>query len=33
MIDADDTPERVHEQVVAALQRVLRDREENGDER
>ncbi|GIU98979.1 MAG: hypothetical protein KatS3mg014_0595 [Actinomycetota bacterium] len=33
VIDADDTPERVHEQVVAALQRVLRDREENGDER
>ncbi len=30
VIDADDAPERVHEQVVAALQRVLKDREENG---
>jgi dTMP kinase len=31
VIDADDTPERVHEQVVAALQRVLREREEDRD--
>lgn len=33
VIDADDTPERVHEQVVAALRRVLKEREEDGDER
>lgn len=31
VIDADDTPERVHEQVVEALKRVLRDREGDGD--
>ncbi len=31
VIDADDTPERVHQQVVEALKRVLRDREEDGD--
>ena len=30
VIDADDTPERVHEQVVQALNRVLKEREENG---
>jgi dTMP kinase len=30
VIDADDTPERVHEQVVQALDRVLKEREENG---
>ena len=31
VIDADDTPERVHEQVITALKRVLKDREENDD--
>lgn len=31
VVDASDTSERVHEQVVAALGRVLKDREENGD--
>ncbi len=31
VIDADDTPERVHEQVVAALERVLKEREEDRD--
>ena len=31
IIDADDTPERVHEQVVQALKRVLKDREEDDD--
>ncbi len=32
VIDADDTPERVHEQVVEALKRVLKEREDNGDD-
>jgi dTMP kinase len=32
VVDADDAPERVHERVVDALQRVLRDREDT-DER
>jgi dTMP kinase len=31
VVDASDAPERVHEQVVAALQRVLKEREEGGD--
>jgi dTMP kinase len=31
IIDADDTPERVHDQVVQALKRVLKDREEDDD--
>ena len=31
VIDADDTPERVHEQVVEALKRVLKEREEDDD--
>ena len=31
VIDADDTPERVHEQVVEALKRVLKEREEDAD--
>jgi dTMP kinase len=29
VVDADDTPERVHEQVVEALKRVLKEREED----
>ena len=29
VVDADDTPDRVHEQVVEALQRVLKEREES----
>jgi thymidylate kinase len=33
VVDADDAPEKVHEQVVEALQRVLKEREDNGDER
>lgn len=33
VLDADDTPEKVHEQVVSALERVLKEREEDGDER
>lgn len=31
VIDADDTPERVHEQVVQALKRVLKEREDDAD--
>lgn len=31
VLDADDTPERVHAQVVEALQRVLKEREDGGD--
>jgi dTMP kinase len=31
VVDADDTPERVHEQVVQALKRVLKEREDGGD--
>jgi len=30
VIDADDVPEKVHEQVIEGLQRVLREREEDG---
>jgi dTMP kinase len=30
VVDADDRPERVHEQVVEALKRVLKERDENG---
>jgi dTMP kinase len=33
VIDADDTPEKVHEQVIEAMRRVLRDREEERDDR
>lgn len=33
VLDADDTPEKVHERVVEALQRVLKEREDDGDER
>ncbi len=32
VLDADATPETVHEQVVDALKRVLKEREDNGDE-
>ena len=32
VIDADDTPEKVHEQVVASLQRVLKDRKPDADD-
>ena len=32
VLDADATPETVHEQVVDALKRVLKEREENGDQ-
>jgi dTMP kinase len=32
VIDADDTPEKVHEQVVASLQRVLKDRKADRDD-
>jgi dTMP kinase len=31
VIDADDTPDKVHEQVVASLQRVLKDRKGDAD--
>ena len=31
VIDADDSPERVHEQVLVALERVLKEREEDRD--
>jgi dTMP kinase len=31
VIDADDTPEKVHEQVVSSLQRVLKDRQGDDD--
>ena len=31
VVDADQTPELVHEQVIAALQRVLKEREDDGD--
>jgi dTMP kinase len=31
VVDADDAPETVHEHVVEAMQRVLREREEEGD--
>ncbi|MGH2634768.1 MAG: dTMP kinase [Actinomycetota bacterium] len=33
VLDADDVPEKVHDQVVEALQRVLKEREGDGDER
>jgi dTMP kinase len=32
VVDADDVPEKVHEQVVQALQRVLKEREDNDGE-
>jgi dTMP kinase len=32
VLDADETPEKVHEQVVGALQRVLKEREADGDD-
>jgi dTMP kinase len=32
VIDADDTPEKVHEQVLESLKRVLKDREEENDD-
>jgi hypothetical protein len=31
VVDADVAPEHVHEQVVEALQRVLKEREDDGD--
>jgi dTMP kinase len=30
VVDADETPEKVHERVIEALKRVLRERDENG---
>ncbi len=33
VLDADATPEKVHEQVIESLQRVLKEREEDGDRR
>ena len=33
VIDADDVPEKVHEQVMEALKRLMREREEDGDGR
>lgn len=32
VVDADDTPEKVHEQVLEALKRVIKEREDNGDD-
>ncbi len=33
VVDADEVPEKVHDQVVEAMRRVLKEREDNGDER
>jgi hypothetical protein len=30
IVDADDAPEKVHERVVEALQRVLKERDDDG---